>query len=265
VFFFTLLGIFAVPTRWSLSRYAAVTAFIALLLLFAVTWTGIKGEYRYYVSQGSADQAVNAAYGDRIAKLVDLTMQMDRQKMGDAAADLVNRVSYVDLFAFIVTQVPDVIPHENGALWWDAIVRPFTPRLLFPDKSGIDDSQRSNLFGLAVAGSEDATSIGMGYLAETYIDFGGVTMMLVICAFGLALGYIYHRFLFRPPFRGFVGMALSTNLLYAMVLLETSITKLIGALVVVLLVSWLMARFVVPVLAPWLSDASDRNFAVPQS
>jgi len=257
VFLFTLLGMLAVPVRWSLTRYASVTAFAVLLVLYAWVWTAIKEEYRFFVNGGGFDQVVTMGFGDRITKLVELTTQLDSQKLDVAVESLVNRVAYVDLFAVIVQQVPAVIPHEDGAVWWDAITRVFMPRLLFPDKPGIDDSIRANLFGLDVSGREEGTSIGIGYIAETYIDFGKVTMMLVIFSFGIVLGRIYHWLLFKPPYRGFLGMALATNLLYSILLVEVSITKLIGGLVITLLASWLTARVLVPMFAPWLSAAPD--------
>ena len=93
---------------------------------------------------------------------------------GNATQGMLDRLSYVDFFAVVLETVPSQLPHENGALWLDAITRPFMPRLFFPSKTVIDDSERTNYYtGLGVAGAEEGTSISLGYVAESYIDFGG--------------------------------------------------------------------------------------------
>ncbi len=48
---------------------------------------------------------------------------------------IIDRIAYVDMFAVVLDMVPAYIPHENGALWWDALSRPFMPRMFFPEKT----------------------------------------------------------------------------------------------------------------------------------
>jgi hypothetical protein len=117
----------------------------------------------------------------------------------------------------------------------------------------IDDSERANHYGIRVSGADEGTSIGMGYIAETYIDFGEVVMMIVIFLFGVSLGLVYRWMLYHRPFGGLLGLALANSFLFPAALVETSITKLIGGLVVSLLVSWITARVIIPACAPWLN------------
>ena len=143
--------------------------------MFGIVWSAIKGEYRAYVSGGEHAQIVTVGFGDRMAKLGELVSALDREALADGADRLVKRITYVEFFGAVLLYVPAVAPHEDGAIWWDAIIRPFMPRLFFPDKGIIDDSERTNKYtGLGVSGSDVGTSISIGYFGEAYIDFGAV-------------------------------------------------------------------------------------------
>ena len=79
---------------------------------------------------------------------------------------MVRRLSYVEyFFGAVLDYVPRIVPHEDGALWWDAISRPFMPRFFFTDKAIIDDFERTNKYtGFAVSGANEGTSISIGYM-----------------------------------------------------------------------------------------------------
>ena len=150
------------------------------------------------------------------------------------------------------------MPHENGALWLDAITRPFMPRLFFPSKTAINDSERTNYYtGLAVAGAEEGTSISLGYVAESYIDFGAIydgTAVRPGVDFG---GLLSQNAYFDRP-RTLLGRSLATGTIYGATFLELSITKVFGNLVVTILVSWVILRFFAPLYLPWLRTPAAR-------
>jgi hypothetical protein len=175
--------------------------------------------------------------------------------MENAAESLAGRLGYVNFFAAVLKRVPRVLPHEEGGLWWDAVIRPFMPRMFFPEKTNIEDSQRTQYYtGLKVAGKERGTSISIGYMGESYIDFGKVGMMLPVFTLGLLLGGVYRWMLTQNYSSKALGMGMATATLYCAAPMETSITKLMGGLAVVILVSWLTIRFVVPRYFPKLAS-----------
>ena len=55
--------------------------------------------------------------------------------------------------------------------------------------------------GSRVAGTEEGTSIGIGYMAESYIDFGPIYMFVPILLLGVFYGLIYRYFIARKDFR----------------------------------------------------------------
>jgi hypothetical protein len=144
------------------------------------------------------------------------------------------------------------MPHENGALFWDAVSRPVMPRLLFPDKEAIDDSVRTNHYTGGLSGTSEGTSISLGYVAESYIDFGTIGMFPALFLVGLLFGRIYRGLLRWRASRGLLGMGLASAVLTGGAALENSFTKTFGGVAVALLVAVLLAGLVLPRWAPWL-------------
>ncbi|MDP2829683.1 MAG: hypothetical protein Q8O37_13890 [Sulfuricellaceae bacterium] len=254
VFLFTFLGVFAAEVRFSARLKVMITAVVFLALFFGAIWSAIKGDYRYFVSGGKQAQVVEVDFPERIAKLTELTTNLDGADVLDGFDTLLKRIEYVEYFGDVTNYVPAVLPHTNGERWLDAIMRPFMPRLLFPDKSVIDESYLTNRFtGLYVAGMDEGTQISLGYMAETYIDFGQYAMMPVLFLWGLFLGWVYRWLMQSENSRGVLGMGFACAILVmTSSSIGNSLAKLVGGLVVSLLVAWLFNRIVVPRWLPWL-------------
>lgn len=264
VLVFTFLALLAAGLRLSARRWLALVALAAFALLLASAWLSIRPEYRDFVSGGVRAQIVTVGYGERLAKLAELAGRLDGAAVADGAGAALSRLAYVNFFALVLDTVPEARPHAAGAIWWDAVTRPFMPRLLFPDKAPVHDSARTAYYtGVGVAGVEQGTSISVGYMAEAYIDFGPVGMMGSIFGFGLLLGLIYRWLIRWDQSGGLVGMALATATLYGAMLLETSITKSFGSLAVSLLVAWLLLRFGMPWIRAALGGGRSRATPVP--
>jgi hypothetical protein len=252
VFLVTTFAAVAAGVRFSPRGLLGLGALTALLFTFAVLWTAIKGEYRTFLSGGVAEQIVTVDYPTRLSKVVELIGELDQEKLILGVDQLMRRLTYVEFFGVVLTYVPSQMAHENGALFWDAVSRPFLPRLFFPDKEIIDDSVRTNLYTGGLAGNSEGTSISLGYVAESYIDFGPLGMFPALFVIGLLFGRIYRGLLHWSASRGLLGMALATGILTGAAALETSFTKAFGGIAVALLVAVLLAGLVVPRWAPWL-------------
>jgi hypothetical protein len=241
---FSALAVVAVRMRLSLGRYLLLFTLGAVMLLLAVAWTAIKVEYRDFASGGQQAQIVAVPYSQRMEKLAQLVSHLDGDEMAQGFTLLLWRLAYTDYLAVTLDNVPSALPHENGALWWDAIRRPFMPRMFFPEKSAINESAQVEHYtgiplGLTSGGS---TSISLGYMTESYIDFGAVGMMVPILGLGLLLGLFYRQMLkLHPPLK-LVGIGLATATVYGAYLLETSTAKICGGLAVAMLVSWAILR-----------------------
>lgn len=254
VLFMTFIGMLASGVRITLSAMISLGAMGALAVVLSVVWSAVKIPYRDYINQGTLSQVVNIDYAERMTVLLDMVDELDEEKLKVGFTNTINRLSYVDFFASVLNYVPDFEPHTDGALWGDAVVRPFMPRLLFPEKSIIDDSARTNQFtGLNVSGAETGVSISIGYIGEAFIDFGMYLMMPVLLAFGWAQGRYYRWLSYESRARGPLGMGLASGiLLLNFLLLETSITKSIGGFLVAVIAAWGFLRYVAPYYLPWM-------------
>jgi len=247
VIFFTILGMISSGTRLNGRRIAALTLLSAVLITFGVAWTAIKGEQRGFLNQGVASQVVVVSFLDSIENIFSLTGNLNATAMADAFMILIDRITYVELFGEVLDIVPLQIPYENGSLWGDAIARPFMPRLFFPEKSIIDESLRTTEYvRREFAGIDQGTQVSLGYIADSYIDFGPWLMMLPIMSVGWFMGRYYRWIVSLQWCRGAIGAGLGTAALFQMSSIEISNTKLFGGLIISMLMSWIVAKWVVP-------------------
>ncbi len=253
VFFMTFLAFAASGFRLTPRQSVGLAVGGVILLVVGAVWSEIKVEYRQFVSGYTGQQVVIVSPMERYQKLVNLAADIDGNGLADGFEKLFSRIAYVDFFSVVLTTVPSVMPHENGKLWWDAIRRPLMPRLLFPDKKPINDSELVNKYtGLGVAGAAQGTSISLGYVAETYIDFGRWLMFVPLFLLGFAAGNAYRWYLRNPKSAGILGMAMATAVLMPLAGLETSIVKLIGALLLQFLGSLIVIYYLAPRFFPWV-------------
>jgi hypothetical protein len=252
VFFITFFAALCSGTRISPRALLSAVALGVLVLALAVVWTAVKSDYRAFVSGGLAEQIVTVDYVARLAKLYELAASLDLTALIAAADQLLRRLTYVEFFAVVLDYVPAIVPHTLGAIFWDAIIRPFLPRLLYVDKDVIDDTARTNLYTGGLGGTSEGTSISLGYIAEAYIDFGAYVMFPVLLVVGLLYGLVYRVWLRWPRSSGLLGMAVATAVLTGVGPMENSFTKVFGTLVVSLAAAWGMILFLLPYVAPWL-------------
>ena len=245
VFFLLLMA--ALTPRGSLRGKRGVIALVSVLavLVLGVFWTAIKMDYRNFLSGESGSKQGELTFMDRAEKMWDSTTNFSMEQFDEGFRDMLTRISYVDYFVATIQTVPQEVPYENGALWGDTLKRIVMPRLLFPEKSKIDDSDRTNMYtGARVAGTEASTSIGIGYMAESYIDFGPIYMFVPILLLGVFYGLIYRYFIIRKDFR-LIGFALGTAILLNVHQdFAASNAKIVGGVVTALIVSVLVFEFI---------------------
>ena len=165
------------------------------------------------------------------------------------------RLSYTQWFGATIAHVPSLVPYEGGTLWLDAIKHVLMPRLLFPNKAILDDSARTAKFtGVDIAGAESNTSIGIGYMAESYVDFGPYGMMVPIFLLGLLMGAIYRYFTLQNSSRLW-GTAIATAVLSTLLLAYAAEgVKILGGLIGCSIVMWLLNIVVGAKLKRWLTE-----------
>lgn len=210
-----------------IKRSLAIITILFILLLF---WTSIKADYREYANGGQGDQIVRVSISDRILTITDLAMNTEVKDLIESSDDLLERLTQTKYFAEVVHMVPENINYEKGKLWGSVIRHVTMPRILFPNKPAISDSSRANKYLYTkVAGVESGTSISLGYMAESYIDFGPYLMFIPIFLLGVIYGFIEFLVL-RKSKIPFIGYGFLLMILFPGILYETSNLKIVGQL-----------------------------------
>ncbi len=256
---FFVLFVVALTSPFALrGRRLTVTLLLAITLFcMGTVWSAIKSEYREFLNQGTDQQVVTVSVDESAGKLGDLLSNLTWDNFMDGLDAMLLRVGYVRFFALTLINVPDAVPYENGALWAGAVKHVVTPRLFFPDKGTISDSERTTLYtGVLVAGEEQGTSIGIGYVAESYVDFGPIWMFAPIFLLGAFFGIIYRVFIIHARFK-LIGTAIaSAILIFGAYTIETSNIKIVGGNVTSVIVLGGLYLALARILHGWLtSDA----------
>lgn len=244
VFVYTFVAMFAANVRLNFARQFLVAMLIAVAVFFGIVWTAVKEDYRAYLNGNSGQQVVVVGRSDAVGTLVDMSLNLDGAQLVTGADNLAKRLTYVEFFASSMNHVPRVVDHTHGELWLRAIVHPFTPRILFPDKAIIDSSADTNQYsGVAVAGWEQGTQISIGYMGESYIDFGSIGMFVPLAVYGLMMGLVYRWVISLPKFSGLIGMSLSVPLLMGGSYLNAETIKIVGSLITIALAIFVSHAF----------------------
>jgi len=231
-----------------------VLILMSLLLALTVYWQGIKGDYRNFINQGTQTQEVQVSLGERLSFHLDSLGKFGSEEVGEGFESGLDRLGYIKFFAGSIKTVPSIIPYQDGRLWSEAFAN-LAPRFLFPDKPVIEDSRRTNIFsGFRVAGAEQGASASIGYVGESYIDFGIPIMYAPIFALGFFWGWIY-RLLANTGSIPLLGQAGSSILiLNVAVYFESSNLKILASAVISLLIYLVFLRFFGKFVWKWLTS-----------
>lgn len=262
---FFVLAVAAMSSSAALRGRRLVTTTVCFLIIFVtgVVWTAIKTDYRSFLAEGTSEEQEAVQIERKFSRLSELVQSINWENFTDGIDAMVLRVSYVRYFALTIENVPSRIPYEQGRLWGGAIVHILTPRLLFPDKPALSDSERTRIYaGVEVAGTEQSTSIGIGYVGESYIDYGPVGMFVPIFLLGVFYGVIYRCFVIRSRHK-LVGSALAVSvLIFSAYEIETSNIKIVGGIVVALLAAGFTYKFFGSTISNFLMPS--REFVAPR-
>ncbi len=209
-------------------RYAFV---FGSILIFGLTWTLVKGEYRSFLNQGTGMQVVTMPMGQRLEYLGKLISDIDFANFEPGIEQTISRTSYSDFLAQVMDRVPAYTAYENGDLFLNTIKHVFMPRLFFPQKKSLDDSEITNIYtGRIYSGAAQGTSIGIGYMAYYYIDFGKYLMLIFIFLQGVLYGLVYKYFSKNVKTK-FLVYSITLPIIMSIYFYETSQPKIIGGLI----------------------------------
>lgn len=177
-------------------NYKSLVAYTLILfstLYLLVSWQMIKDEYRAFLNKGERAQVVSVTREEALDKLQELASADKKDDKKDKVLYAsIDRLSYIEFYSESRMKVPVFMPYENGKLWAANIAHILLPRMFFPDKEPIDDSKMVNKYCFRkVLTQAHGVSMSLGFIAESYIDFGPVFMYIIIFLVGCFMGLIY--------------------------------------------------------------------------
>ena len=244
--------------RLSLRTYLILSLVFSVSLFLAVVWTYSKGEYRKYLTGGERTQYIieqdNLSNIQKFYEIVqrDFSSQNFKDNFLIGLENLVYRVSYVEFLGLTMKQVPTYLPHENGNLLIGALEHILKPRILFPEKKPIYDSDLTSKYtGVQFAGAEQGTSFSLGTVAESYVDFGKYYMFIPIFFFGLWIGWMYKYFILNG-YNLIWGMCYSAPIFQFAWSFPVPTSKFFGWSVTYFIGFWFLNKFIIKHLDNWL-------------
>jgi len=257
-------GLFMIRREhWARVAPAMFIGFAALLVL-ATVWTAVKVQYRAILNQDNPGQNVTIGVKERLQNLVGLVVKLDADDLADGVVNLAMRIAYIDYLAKVLEYVPDTRPYEHGALWGEAIQHVLTPRIFFPDKEVLaSDSERTMRYtGEDLASGGEGTSISIGYVGDSYIDFGIAGALAIPFMLGVLYALIA-RHILAASHEGdiAVGIAVLAVVLSPVQQFEIGSIKLFPGV----LWAWIVGSFTVwivwPRVRPFFCGAPSAPFA----
>jgi hypothetical protein len=218
-----------------------------------LTWTAIKNDYRSYISGGQRQQVVTVSRSEALSKMGAQVSELSWARYELAINAFLYRLQYVLHLALTMDRVPDVIPHQHGAVWWDNISFVLMPRILFPQKGVYEATIKTNMYtGLQYAGYKQGSAFSLGYFADSYIDFGYIGMFIPLALIALYITFSYRTFFKMKNLNLFMRFGLINIVMHEFMTFEADGLYLFGRQTLMLLFFWTLSKTVLPRIQYWL-------------
>lgn len=169
---------------------------IILLVVFFSFWSYVKGSYRNFLNQGTRQQVVAVSDKEALTFLFSRLGDFNLSSLQEGLSLFMYRAQYMERYSEVYARVPEVVPHQNGKDFSEAIEFLLVPRFINENKGVKDASQRTSYYsGKSFSNAAQGTSISMGYFCDLFIDFGLYVMVLPLIGIMAIIGLTYKKIL----------------------------------------------------------------------
>ncbi|NDJ11475.1 MAG: O-antigen polysaccharide polymerase Wzy [Acidobacteriia bacterium] len=139
------------------------------------------------------------------------------------------RVSLLDQAGNVYDKTPGQVPYQLGKSYTFLLIT-LIPRAIWPEKPTVNDANRfyQVAYGMSTEEELDGVSISVGFLVESYMNFGWPGVVFVMFGIGLFLG-IYERTLLSEE-SGLILNSIGMAILYYFLSVEAQAAQYLGAM-----------------------------------
>ena len=107
-----------------------------------------------------------------------------------------SRASLLDQTANVMQLTPEIVPYQYGRLYSYMLVT-LIPRFVWPDKPSVNEANQFYQveYGLTSKENLGSVSIAVGFLTESYINFGWPGVILIMYLIGIFFDFFQKNFL----------------------------------------------------------------------
>jgi hypothetical protein len=254
VIFFSLFLFFFFVRKIAFKNLVFTITAGLLALVGMAFYSGIKGEYREYLNQGSSAQVIKVGKIEALTKLVDIASNSDKN-IDESISGFLDRFQYTFHLAKAMDLIPAKMDFQHGRNWGTTLEFVLTPRLLNPDKPIYEASKKASKYtGIMYSGYEQGVSFSLGYFADGYVDFGTVGMMIPLLFIGFAYGASYFHFVRKSSKNYLFNVAVVGAMFMEFFAYEMDSTFLTGRFLATLLTYTMLKYFFFPWLIKQLQE-----------
>jgi hypothetical protein len=248
-FFLVLIALVATGLRPSVRMWVFGVASAAIVIMLSLVWTAVKPEYRAWVSGYTGEQIIVRSFNERLDWMADRIFYQDINYW-PAWQNMIYRIDSTAVYAQFLARADTSYVIDLPSRYLGALEHVLMPRILFPDKASINDSEvTSAMTGRVI---DENTSISIGYVAEAHYDFGIPWMFIPILLIGMMVGLAGRYFMTRnAPY--LIRQAFATTALFGFFQFGQNFNKALGTFLVGFMVLALVLKFGYPLIANWLA------------
>lgn len=179
-----------VVARWQCEKRAPIRVIILLLVIFLILQP-IKQEYRLKAWQGgdatalSLKERADIWYETFANTLLSSESQSSRIENDNTRSQIIGRLDLLHIEAHVLNSTPDSVPYFYGSTYSYLAVA-FIPRVFWPGKPEAQDANKTFVLAYGFLNEEmiQFTIMGIGHIAEAYVNFGIIGVMLIMLVQG---------------------------------------------------------------------------------
>lgn len=188
----------------------AIALIIPVFLFLQVGKQTFRETYWRGSQRGSMDERVEFWLGASFKQWNAVFKRGDTRGTHALLAQTIDRVSLLSQSANVLAKTPRAVPYQDGKTY-SYFAATLIPRFLWPDKPSVNDANRFYQVAYGVTSKEDLdkVSVAVGFLTESYMNFGWWGVMPVMFLIGLLLGLFERTLLTADSGLLFCGIGLA--------------------------------------------------------